>query len=183
MQVESYIFWMAALERGKNMFKDNLKMAWENIVNNKMRSFLTMLGIVIGVASIIALITIVDGATSSITDEIASFGANKITVQVKGTGLKPGLLDRDIKDLEEIDNITGVAPTLNEKSSIVYDNKVYEQVMVQGKSDVYFSQTEDLIQAGRGINILDVRSTNRVCLIGKDIQKELFYGINPKASC
>ncbi len=179
MQAESCIFWMVALERGKNMFKDNLKMAWENIVNNKMRSFLTMLGIVIGVASIIALITIVDGATSSITDEIASFGANKITVQVKGTGLKPGLLDRDIKDLEEIDNITGVAPTLNEKSSIVYDNKVYEQVMVQGKSDVYFSQTEDLIQAGRGIDILDIRSANRVCLIGKDIQKELFYGINP----
>ncbi|QUI21230.1 ABC transporter permease [Vallitalea pronyensis] len=161
------------------MFKDNLKMAWENIVNNKMRSFLTMLGIVIGVASIIALITIVQGATNSITDEISSFGANKITVQVKGTGLKPGLLEGDIKGLEDIDNVAGVAPTLNKKSSIVFDNGVYENVMVQGKSHVYFTETEDLIKSGRGINILDIDASNKVCLIGKDIEQELFYGINP----
>lgn len=161
------------------MFKDNLKMAWENIINNKMRSFLTMLGIVIGVASIIALITIVDGATAGITNEIESFGANKITIQAKGTQIKPGLLDSDIKDLEKIDNIAGVAPTLNEKSNIVYDKKVYENVMVQGKNDIYFSQTDDLIKSGRGINILDIDSENRVCLIGEDIKNELFYGIDP----
>ncbi|MCY6483878.1 ABC transporter permease [Clostridium aestuarii] len=161
------------------MFKDNLKMAWENIINNKMRSFLTMLGIVIGVASIIALITIVKGATDSITDQISSFGANKIIVHIQGTQLKPGLLDRDIKNLEKIDNIIGVSQTLNEKSNIVYNKKVYENVVVQGKNDVYFSQTEDLIKLGRGINILDINGENRVCLIGTDIEKELFYGINP----
>ena len=161
------------------MFKDNLKMAWENIINNKMRSFLTMLGIVIGVASIIALITIVEGATESITTEISSFGANKITIQITGTQLKTGLLDRDIKKLGEIDNIVGVAQTVNDKSNIVFNKKVYENVSIQGKNDVHFSQTADLVKLGRGINILDIDGENRVCLIGSDIVKELFYDINP----
>jgi len=161
------------------MFKDNLKMAWENITNNKMRSFLTMLGIVIGVASIIALITIVEGATESITTEISSFGANKITIQITGTQLKTGLLDRDIKKLGEIDNIVGVAQTVNDKSNIVFNKKVYENVSIQGKNDVHFSQTADLVKLGRGINILDIDGENRVCLIGSDIVKELFYDINP----
>jgi len=54
------------------MFKESIKMSWSNIINNKMRSFLTILGVVIGVASIIALITIVSGATSSITNQVSS---------------------------------------------------------------------------------------------------------------
>lgn len=160
------------------MFKDNLKMALENIINNKMRSFLTMLGVIIGVAAIIALITIVNGATEGIKDEVASFGSNKITVQIIGTQLKPGLLNRDIKELEQIDNIVGVSPTLNDQSSVVYGRKVYQDVTVQGKNHVYFSETEELIKSGRGINILDIQAENRVCLIGSDIEKELFYGIN-----
>lgn len=75
------------------MFKENIKMSWMNLIHHKMRSFLTMLGIVIGVASIIALITIVRGSTNEMTSEFSSFGADKITVQAMGTPLKRGLLD------------------------------------------------------------------------------------------
>ncbi|WP_308524509.1 ABC transporter permease [uncultured Tissierella sp.] len=54
------------------MLKDSIKMSWSNIINNKMRSFLTILGIIIGVASIIALITIVQGATNEVTKQVSS---------------------------------------------------------------------------------------------------------------
>ncbi|WP_291299860.1 ABC transporter permease [Desulfosporosinus sp. BICA1-9] len=63
------------------MLKESMKMAWSNITHNKMRSFLTVLGVLIGVSSIIALITIVQGATGSITSQISSLGADKITIQ------------------------------------------------------------------------------------------------------
>ncbi len=64
------------------MIIESIRMSWENIIANKLRSFLTMLGIVIGVAAIIALITIVQGATSSITDQVTSLGVNASEGQV-----------------------------------------------------------------------------------------------------
>jgi putative ABC transport system permease protein len=161
------------------MFKENFKMSWMNLIHNKMRSFLTMLGIVIGVASIIALITIVKGAMDGMTSEFSSFGADKITVQAIGTPLKQGLMDSDIEKLAEIDNVAGVSPTLSGKTTVVYEGKEKTEVSVQGKNDVYFSKTKDLVDTGRGLNILDIENENKVCLIGANIAEELFWGEDP----
>ncbi|MFB5196066.1 ABC transporter permease [Neobacillus sp. KR4-4] len=161
------------------MFKENLKMSWMNLIHNKMRSFLTMLGIVIGVASIIALITIVKGAMNGMTSEFSSFGADKISVQAIGTPLKKGLLDTDIQKLAEIEDVAGVSPTLTGTTNVVYNGSEKTDVLVQGKNDVYFSKTKDLVETGRGLNRLDINSENKVCLIGSDIANELFWGENP----
>lgn len=161
------------------MFKESVIMSWQNIIHNKMRSFLTILGIVIGVASIIALITIVSGVTESVTSTVSSMGANKITVQAKGTPLKEGLSDNDVKAMADIDNIKGVSPTISGKSNIVYDKTVLKDIVVQGKNQVYFANTEDLIETGREINVIDCDSKNRVALIGQSIVDELFLGENP----
>jgi putative ABC transport system permease protein len=172
-------FWTASLERRKVMFKENIKMSWMNLVHHKMRSFLTMLGIVIGVASIIALITIVKGATNEMTSEFSTFGADKITVSAMGTPLKQGLVDSDIQKLSQIDSIAGVSPTLSGKTTVVYLGKEKTNISVQGKNDIYFTRTKDLIQTGRGLNILDIQNKNRVCVIGTDIANELFWGEEP----
>jgi putative ABC transport system permease protein len=161
------------------MFKESIIMSWQNIIHNKMRSFLTILGIVIGVASIITLITIVQGVTESVTSTISDMGANKITIQAMGTPLKKGLSDIDVKELSEIDNIKGVSPTISGKSNIVYDKTVMEDITIQGKNQVYFANTEDLLQSGRGINILDINTKNRVCVIGQNIVDEFFKVENP----
>ncbi|PLR98433.1 ABC transporter permease [Bacillus sp. T33-2] len=161
------------------MFKENLKMSWMNVIHNKMRSALTILGIVIGVGSIIALITIVKSSTNEMTSEFATFGADKITVQATGTPLKQGLIDSDIKKLEGIDNIAGVSPTLSGNTTVVASGVEKTDVLVQGKNDVYFSKTRDLVQTGRGINILDIESENRVSLIGSNIAEDLFFGVDP----
>lgn len=161
------------------MFKENIAMSWMNVIHNKMRSALTILGIVIGVSSIIALITIGKSSMNDMTSEFKLFGADKITVQVTGTPLKQGLLDSDIKKLQNIENIVGVSPTLNGSATIVASGVEKTNVFVQGKNDVYFSKTSNLVEEGRGINILDIESENMVCLIGSNIARELFFGEDP----
>lgn len=161
------------------MILESFRMSWENIVTNKLRSFLTMLGIVIGVASIIALVTIVQGATSSITDQVTGLGVNKITVNVMGTPLKQGLTDEDIRTIGAMDNIDGVSPTVSGRMSVIHDGKVLEDTTVQGNNEVYFTNDPDLVVSGRGINILDIEGKSQVAVIGSDIAKDLFFGENP----
>lgn len=161
------------------MLRESIKMAWNNITYNKMRSFLTILGVLIGVSSIIALITIVQGATGSITREIASLGADKITIQAMGTRLKQGLSENDMKQLAQVNNVSGISPTVSGRTSLVYNTKVKTGVSVQGKNDVYFLREADLLARGRGINSLDVSNRNQVAVIGNDLVDELFFGLEP----
>ncbi len=161
------------------MLFESMRMSWENIVTNKLRSLLTMLGIVIGVASIIALITIVQGATNSISEEVTTLGVNKIIINARGTPLKQGLSEQDMKNISEVNNISGLSPTIPGISNIVYQGQVKESVTVQGKNEVYFQSDASLLQSGRAINILDIESKNQVAVIGGDIVKELYYGVDP----
>jgi putative ABC transport system permease protein len=80
------------------MLKENFLMSWENIINNKMRSFLTALGIVIGVTAIIALITIMESVTDEVMSQFESLGTGKLSITAYGTPLKQGLNARDIND-------------------------------------------------------------------------------------
>jgi len=161
------------------VFKESIKMSWNNIAHNKMRSFLTVLGIVIGVSSIIALITIVQGATGSITSQITKLGANKITIQAAGTPLKHGLNDKDLNNLKKIKYVDGVSPTVSGSTSIICKNVTKENVTIQGKNEVYFKSEKDNIGSGRGINIIDVKNKSQVAVIGSEIAKSLFLGENP----
>lgn len=161
------------------MLFESIRMSWQNIINNKLRSFLTMLGIVIGVASIIALITIVQGATQSISEQVSALGVNKIMVNITGTPLKKGLTDEDIKAVSRLNNINGVSPTISGRTNLVYNGKIKENVSVQGKNEVYFKTDTGLLQSGRPINILDIESKNNVAVIGNDIVRDLFFGLNP----
>jgi len=161
------------------MFFESIRMSWENIISNKLRSFLTMLGIVIGVAAIIALITIVQGATSSITDQVTSLGVNKVTINVSGTAVKQGLNDENVRSLLSLENISGVSPTVAKKMGVSSGSAVVEDVTVQGNNEEYFRNNEDLLLSGREINTLDLENRSQVAVIGSDLVDELFYGTNP----
>lgn len=161
------------------MIFESIKMSWKNIVGNKMRSFLTVLGVMIGVASIIALISIVQGVTENITSQVMDMGANKVSVQAIGTPLKRGLTINELDDIRNLDNIKGVSPSLNGTSAVVHDDVTIEDVVIYGRDDVHFANTQDLLKAGRGINILDVESKNKVVLLGSNLVKEFFPNENP----
>lgn len=161
------------------MFKESIKMSWKNIVQNKMRSFLTVLGILIGVMAIIALTSIVQAVTDSITSDVTSLGGDQITVQVPGSIYKQGITQNELNQIEALDNIAGVSPSISSTTSIVYNNQVVENVSVQGQNSVYFEMSDDVVSYGREINILDEEYETQVCLISQNLVDELFYGANP----
>ena len=161
------------------MLRESLRMSWQNICANKMRTFLTMLGIIIGVTAIIALITTVEGATGEITSQFAALGAGKVSVSVSGTPLKRGLTQTDIDRIAAIDNLSGVDPTVNMTTYAAIPGLMVEDVSIEGRSAAYFSGESDLIGSGRGLTLMDMDRHSRVCVIDSDLRTALFPGENP----
>lgn len=161
------------------MIRESIKMSWQNIVSNKMRSFLTILGVLIGVASVIALITIVQGITDEVTSQFSDLGANTVTVQIYGTPYKDGLSHLELKELENLEGIRGVSPTLSLSGALSYGDLVEEEAVIEGRNEIYFNSKPDLVARGRGLNILDMEGTSKVCLIDGVLSKSLFYGADP----
>lgn len=157
------------------MFKESIKMSWSNIIHNKMRSFLTVLGIVIGVAAIIALITIVQGVTNEVTSEFSAMGTNTLSVQVRGTALKTGLNEKELQKLSQLEGISGVSPTVSLHAPVTREGVIQEDISVQGKNEIYFRHEADLIKNGRGLNPLDIEAKTRVCVISESLEKTLFF--------
>lgn len=160
------------------MFRESIIMSWKNIIHNKMRSFLTILGIVIGVAAIIALITIVQGVIDNVDEQFDKLGANTLIIQASGTPLKSGLNDYDIEALKNIEGITGIGPNVSLNMDIWYNGVIYENINIQGRNDIYFNKFADRIRSGRGINVLDLENKNNVCVISSDFEQKLFPGEN-----
>ncbi|OLS03812.1 ABC transporter permease [Tissierella creatinophila] len=161
------------------MIKDSIKMSWDNIISNKVRSFLTVLGIVIGVASIISLITIVQGATDEVTNQVSSLGANTITIQAPGTPLKKGLNDKDLESLSQIDNIKGVSPTITSKVSIAANGMAMKDIDIKGRNNIFFEESSEDINFGRGFNPLDLERKTKVAVLGSGINRDIFLNQNP----
>ncbi len=161
------------------MLKESLRMSWQNIKGNKMRTFLTMLGIIIGVTAIIALITTVEGATGEITSQFTALGAGKVSVSVTGTPLKRGLTEDDIARVADVDNISGVDPTVSLTRHIACGGTLLEDVTVEGRSAAYFSGETTLLAAGRGLTPMDMNRHSRVCVIDGKVRAALFPNENP----
>lgn len=161
------------------MIKENFLMAWDNIINSKMRSFLTSLGIVIGVASVIALITIVQSVTGEMMSQFESMGADKISVIATGNPLKSGLTASDLRNLEEIPNVTGVAPSVSITGSAGKQGILLDEVSIMGKNEKYFQQDTTELTKGRKLTALDMDGHTYTCIIDQDIEKAVFPNENP----
>jgi len=161
------------------MLRENIIMAWQNIFHNRMRSFLTALGIVIGVMSIISLITIVSTATDSMLSRFSELGANKLIINAVGTPLKRGLTANELRRLGDIDGVLGVSPNLSFQSNIVNNLVLEKNVPTEGRNDIYFRQAPKLVARGRALNILDMENKNRVCIINPALQEILFPAQDP----
>ena len=147
--------------------KQSIQLSWENIKSNKMRTLLTTLGIIIGVAAVIALITIVNGVIASVMGEFSSLGAGTITVSITGTPLKSGLTEADLDSLSELDNVAGISPTVSAMGMAARNQTLLETVSIQGKNEVYYAHNS-LVTVGRGISALDVENEAYVCVIDQD---------------
>ena len=161
------------------MLKESLRMSISNILGNKMRSFLTILGIIIGVMAIIALITVMESATGEVTAQFENLGTGKLTVQAQGTALKTGLTESDLQQIASLSHVEGISPTLNQTLHVVSHGTVLEDVTVKGYGFAYFRRENDSIARGRPLLPADSESLSHVCVIDSDLAANLFRGEDP----
>ena len=167
------------IKQNWDMFCESVSMSVSNIIGNKMRSFLTMLGIIIGVAAIIALMTIVQGATDTMTAQFDSMGLGTLRVTVTGTALKRGLTDDELDQLYECEHIAGISPSLSSTATAVRGENWSDAISVIGNDSTYFRKNPDLLERGRAINAIDVEQELRVCLVDGGTAETLFFGEDP----
>ena len=162
-----------------SMLMESLSMAVANITANKLRSFLTILGIMIGVTAVIALITTISGVSTSISDSFTSMGAGSLSVSTPGSDLKAGLSSGDLDDIAQLTHVQGVTPGVTLGVQAARNGVRETGITVSGVNDFYFTKNEDAVESGRAINPIDMDGMARVCLIGSDLVETFFYGVNP----
>ena len=165
-------------------FKIALRALWVN----KMRSFLTMLGIIIGVGAVITMLAVGTGASEKIAQQIASVGSNLLIVipgSITQGGIRMGsgshsTLTRD--DAEAIEKecsaVSAVAPVLNTAAQVVYGNQNWATGIYGTSSGILEVKDCELV-AGRNFIDQDIRSATKVCLLGQTVVDNLFGGIDP----
>jgi putative ABC transport system permease protein len=159
-------------------FSQGLKMSMKSILSNKLRSLLTMLGIIIGVASVIALVSIGQGATKKVTEQIQSLGTNLLTVNIFGRGASSTLDYEQAVSLSEIDGIDYLAPVSNQNATVKYgSDSVY--VNVTGTNADYRIVRDYQVSAGRFLAQIDLDFQQKVAVLGSDTAAELFGFVNP----
>lgn len=153
------------------MIFQSMKMAWHAVVSNKLRSFLTMLGIIIGVVALIVLVSIANGATSSVTDQISSMGSSYLTVTItddKGNPLRLKELS-DFCEPEEVDEVAPVSWTsVTAKTS--YSNGT---MTLTGTTGSYADIQGLELFSGRFLKQTDIDNNSYVVVITKDTATEL----------
>ncbi|MBM4307822.1 MAG: FtsX-like permease family protein [Deltaproteobacteria bacterium] len=166
----------------------SLRIALRALLVNKMRSALTMLGIVIGVGAVIAMIAVGSGAKKRIADQIASMGSNLFVVLSGsatsggmrwGSGTVPTLTADDAKAIAtEIPGVKYVAPSYNGVAQIVFGNQNWSTV-VHGSTSELFEIRDWQFVSGRSFTQLDIDGAAKVCILGKTVVDNLFGGIDP----
>ncbi len=168
--------------------KSTIKLALKSLKVNKMRSALTSLGIIIGVAAVIIMLAIGSGANKQVQENMESMGSNLLTIRSAaaktggismGIGTKPTL---SLKDADAIQKqgrgIEAVAPLMSSSKQTMYGNQNW-QTSVYGITTDYLYVKNYEINLGRPFSKDDVRNASKVCIIGTTIERELFGDINP----
>jgi len=168
-------------------FLQTLKISLRALRTNKMRSFLTMLGIIIGIAAVIAMMAVGSGASYVISQQIASIGSNIILVIPGSTtsgGLRTGggaqtLTSDDVKAImTECPSVSLASGTVRSSGQVVYGNLNWSTVIMGGTPEL-FDIREWPVVGGRSISQQDVDSAGKVSLLGQTVAENLFGSADP----
>jgi len=150
----------------------SFKMAFKSIAGNKMRAFLTMLGIIIGVMALVILVSLVNGATNSVTDTISSLGNNMLTVTVSKDYNKPISLE-DLKTwTQEEASIGGMAAESTESITAKYEATTGSATLY-GTTPAYYDIQGLSLMLGRFLKTTDLDNASNVCVISQNVASDL----------
>jgi len=170
------------------VFWESIQIALNALFANKLRSILTMLGIIIGVGAVIAMVSIGMGVREKVQNSIASLGSNLIMV-TPGASSSSGVRQAagsnttlTLKDAQaiarEVAGISNIAPSVNKQYQIVAGSQNWT-TSVQGTTPEYLAVRNLKVSSGSFISNQDIQTRNRVAVIGSTIASNLFSGISP----
>lgn len=161
-------------------FKQSFSLAIKSIKGNKIRAFLTMLGIIIGVASVIVLVSLVDGMAQDMVSEFENMGTNLVSVNITGRGATRTVSVEDFENLadENSDSIAYFSPLVN-SVGMLKNGSTTVSTSITGVSEDYNKISEVNLAEGRFLSYIDVDRYQRVCIVGTYIVEELFDGVSP----
>lgn len=151
--------------------KQTLSIAFGAIRANKLRSFLTILGIIIGVMSVVTLVSIGNGTSKSITNSISSMGSNLLTASVSSEDVS--VTRDDLKELESYSDVSAVAPVLTSSQTVKSGSTTYDTNII-GVTTSYAKVQDISVQSGRLIKSSDLTWRTNVAVIGTEVATEVF---------
>jgi len=168
-----------------------MRIAWEAILKNKIRSVLTMLGIIIGVAAVIIMVAISAGTEATIQEQITSLGSNLLFVQSNFVRMGPGgggggnqsggLVYDDATAIEDqVDGVAAMVVEQNSSQTVKSENGQLDDVAIVGSSPGLPSVRDLEIAQGRYFNDQDVERKQKVAVLGYTLAQELFGDANPE---
>ncbi len=171
-------------------FTEVLRIAWEAILKNKVRSFLTMLGIIIGVGAVIIMVAISAGTEATIQEQITSLGSNLVFVQSSfgrggpqaqtsgssGTGL---VFDDAAAIQSGVSGVQAVIVEQQASETVKYNGNTLEDVSILGSTSEFPSVRDMTVAQGRYFNDTDVSRKQKVAVLGSTLATELFGSSNP----
>ncbi|MBP6922673.1 ABC transporter permease [Veillonella sp. YH-vei2232] len=169
------------------MYKESFLMAWASLIANKMRSILTMLGIIIGVAAVIALVSIGNGVKQQVSDSISSLGSNLLMVMPgapRTPGVRPtassqrSLKEGDYKAIAKLDGVAAASPFTSNSYVAIYQSNNWTTT-VSGVSPSLQTINNLTMKDGRFITEKNVQNRERVAVVGSTIVKNLFGNEDP----
>ena len=167
------------------MLWNSLLLALRSIRRNLLRSFLTVLGVVIGVGAVVTMVTLGQGATQAVRDQIAGLGSNLLQVR-PGQRLGPGsdlgvpfFTEADAQAIEaQIGGLRAVAPEVRSSATVVVGSRNWTTSLI-GTTNAHFDTSNWVLQAGRRFEEAEERSGAAVCVIGATVRRELFGSADP----
>ena len=168
-------------------FGQSFRLALKSLTTSKMRSLLTMLGIIIGVASVIVILALGNGVQGMVDEQVEKLGVNMMQTYVWGRG-DGSTMDLDPDDMYQLveehpDVLTGVSPYVSFQATLRRGDEKFDKTQLYGVSEVMFKNETQAtmdggqkLTAGRFLSFLDVERRNNVCVIGTYLAQEAFQG-------
>ncbi|MGV8982961.1 ABC transporter permease [Clostridium sp.] len=156
------------------------KMAIKSIVSNKVRSFLTMLGVIIGVGSVIIAVGVAQGSTASITSSLSGLGSNLININITGRGSNRNVTYDEIKKFQSENStiISNIAPQAS-SNGVVKSGSLSRDTTILGTSPDYSAINSTTVQEGRFLIQMDIDYNQKIAVIGTAVANDIFKGASP----